>query len=119
MLVTLCEDGTAGSDCTPPFSADVSAAAARWLEYLAVASLAPMVVVAPMMTAFSNKYGRKLFLLLPLGGVLLQYFVAMVVVRFRLDLRVLFVGSFANGFMGNIYAGPAYHSPGRPATACS
>lgn len=37
--------------------------------------------------------------------MIVQYFVAMAVVYFRLDLRVLFVGAFANGCMGNIYAG--------------
>lgn len=53
--MTLCREDDPAAACTPPFSAHVSAAAARWLEYLAVAALVPMVFVAPMMTAYSGK----------------------------------------------------------------
>ena len=84
----------------------------RWSVYMSLASGLPMVISAPLISAMSDKYGRKYFFLIPLFANILKNAMTALGVVFNLNINLfsifLFVDAVSGSWIATVALGSAY-----------
>ncbi|KAH6565279.1 hypothetical protein BASA50_002288 [Batrachochytrium salamandrivorans] len=82
-------------------SPDIQILAARWGMVLSLCSSIPSLITGPCFGSLSDIYGRKLILIIPIVGLILNYTSYLVVANFSVGLWVLIATHLLIGMMGS------------------
>lgn len=93
---------------SPNIENDVQKSAADWNMYIHLASVIPLIIVAPLYGAFSDRNGRKINILLGLTGLMMSSFMYVIQLTF-VDMSLVMLPATQafialTGIQGNIYA---------------
>ena len=85
-----------------PIEQQVQEATSHWILYINIATGIPAILLSMIYGSTSDVIGRKLFIVLPAIGALLNTVVILVAVYIpRVPVYILLVGAFCNGVYGN------------------
>ena len=99
-----CSSANEGGHCAVPGPTEqlVQTETSHWLLYINIASGVPSILVSVIYGAVSDMKGRRLFMILPVLGSILNQTVVLLAVYFQdtLPLPILLLGAFVSGIGG-------------------
>ncbi|XP_038077339.1 proton-coupled folate transporter-like [Patiria miniata] len=102
--------GNETDDDTQAIQDDIQSQTSLWMFYLFMSASIPLMISSVVLGTLSDELGRKICLVMPIVGYIIQEVVYLATMHFKLPLPVLFVGSILQGMSGGFglfYAGCA------------